>query len=293
MSNIKLGIAPIGWTNDDMPELGGENTFEQCISEIALAGYEGTEVGGKFPKDPIKLKKALDLRKLEIASKWFGSTLCEDSFEKNKDAFTKELDYLETLGASRINVCEMTGNLFAQQVSMFGENKPVATREQWERLCSGLNKLGEIANKRGFELCYHHHMATIVQTVDETKRLLEDTDERHVHLCFDSGHFRFSEEDPIRAANLFKRRVKHIHFKDIREEKMTIAIKEGYPFRKAVREGCFTVPGDGMIDFSELVKIFIEDGYKGWIIVEAEQDPNIANPFEYALKAKKYLAEIF
>ncbi len=67
-SNIKLGVAPINWTNDDLPELGAENTFEQCISEMALAGLEGCEVGNKYPRDTEVLKKALNLRKLQIAN---------------------------------------------------------------------------------------------------------------------------------------------------------------------------------------------------------------------------------
>ena len=61
-NKVKLGIAPIAWTNDDMPDLGKENTFEQCVSEMALAGFTGSEVGNKYPKDPEVLKKALELR---------------------------------------------------------------------------------------------------------------------------------------------------------------------------------------------------------------------------------------
>ena len=71
MANIKLGIAPIAWTNDDMPDRGKENTFEQCISEMALAGFTGCEVGSKYPKDTDVLKKALALRNMQIASAWF------------------------------------------------------------------------------------------------------------------------------------------------------------------------------------------------------------------------------
>ncbi len=55
---VKLGIAPIAWTNDDLPDLGKENTFEQCVSEMALAGFTGSEVGNKYPKDPEVLREA-------------------------------------------------------------------------------------------------------------------------------------------------------------------------------------------------------------------------------------------
>jgi inosose dehydratase len=289
---IRLGIAPIGWTNDDMPELGKENSFEQCISEVALAGFTGTEVGGRFPTDPVILKKSLELRRIKIASKWFSSFLCTTPYEENEEAFIKQLYFLELLGANRINVCELSYNLFAKECSMFGDKKPVATDEEWQRLTEGLNKLGKIATERGFKLCFHHHMATVVQTIEETRRLLDHTNPEDVYLCYDTGHFTFSSEDAVEAARLFGPRIGHVHLKDIRRERMEAAIAEGYKFRKAVLEGCFTVPGDGFVDFMGVFKALEESGYEGWFLVEAEQDPALANPFEYALKARQYIKKM-
>lgn len=286
---VKLGIAPIGWTNDDMPQLGGTLTFEQMISEAALAGFQGTEVGGKFPTDPQILKKALDLRGLKIASQWFSSTLCESSYEENQAAFIRQLDFLEAVGASRINVCETTRCLFAEECSMFGDNKPVANDAEWQKLCSGLDKLGKLAAERGFRLCFHHHMATVVQTLAETRRLMEHTNPDYVWLCYDTGHFTFSGEDAVQAAKEFAPRIGHVHLKDIRQAKMQQAYAEGYKFRKAVLEGCFTIPGDGCVDFPGVFKALDAAGYQDWLIVEAEQDPAKANPFEYALLARDYI----
>ena len=286
---ILLGIAPIGWTNDDMPQLGGENTFEQCISEAALAGFQGTEVGGKYPTDPAKLKKAMDFRDLKIASQWFSSFLCEKSYEENEAAFIKQLDFLEAVGANRINVCELTRCLFASKESMFGSAKPKATDSEWRKLSSGLDKLGAIASKRGFKLCFHHHMATVVQTVAETRRLMETTNPKYVYLCFDTGHFTFAGEDAVAACREFAPRIGHVHLKDIRKDKMDRAVKEDFYFRQAVLENCFTVPGDGCVDYPSIFKILDDEGYEGWLLVEAEQDPAKSNPFEYALKARNYI----
>lgn len=291
LQKVKLGIAPIGWTNDDMPDLGGNLTFEQMISEAALAGFSGTEVGGKFPTDPRVLKKALDLRGLKIASQWFSSYLCSKPYKENQDNFIKQLDFLTAVGADRINVCELTRCLFAEECSMFGNNKPVATDEEWEKLCDGLNRLGKIAEERGFKLCFHHHMATVVQTLEETRRLMDNTDPGYVHLCFDTGHFTFSKVDAVAAAKEFADRIGHVHLKDIRQDKMEQAYREGFYFRKAVLEGCFTVPGDGCIDFRGVFDALQSSGYEGWMIVEAEQDPAKANPFEYALRARDYIRE--
>lgn len=287
--NCKLGIAPIGWTNDDMPQLGGELTFEQMVSEAALAGFTGTEVGGKFPTDPAVLNKALKLRGMEIASQWCSTFLCSEPYEKTEAEFIKTLDFLEQVGASRINVCELTRCLFAESCSMFGDNKPVATDEEWKRLCDGLNKLGKIAADRGFRMCFHHHMATVVQTIEETRRLLENTDPRYVYLCYDTGHFTFSGEDAVAAAKEFAPRIGHVHLKDIRKDKMEQAYREGFAFRQSVLEGCFTVPGDGFVDYPGVFAALEAAGYEGWLLVEAEQDPAKANPLEYAMKAREYI----
>lgn len=286
---IELGIAPIGWTNDDMPQLGGDIPFEQCIREMALAGFTGTEVGGKFPADPAALKKALDSRGLRIASQWFGSFLCGTPYAENEAAFVERLDFLSALGAKRVNVCELTRCLFASDLSMFGDDKPTATDEEWEKLCAGLDKLGQIARRRGFKLCFHHHMATVAQTFAETERLLDNTDPDLVFLCFDTGHFTFAGEDAVAAAIAFAPRIGHVHLKDVRPAKMEQARAEGFAFRQAVLEGCFTVPGDGCVDFPGVFAALDAAGYEGWLLVEAEQDPARANPFEYAKKAREYI----
>lgn len=286
--NIKLGIAPIGWTNDDMPQLGGNITFEQCISEISLAGFDGTEIGSKFPTNARVLKKAMDLRNIKIASQWFGSYLASSTYEKNEKKFIEQLMYLEDVGANRINVCELTRCLFDSKQSMF-ENKPILDEQEWEKLCRGLNKLGKIATERGFKLCFHHHMGTVVQTRKETRRLLENTDKCDVYICFDTGHFIFSGENEVETCNEFADRIGHVHLKDIRPCKMQRAIKKEYYFRKAVLENCFTIPGEGFGNFKSVFEILDKCGYEGWFVVEAEQDPEISNPFENALKARQYI----
>jgi len=289
--NVKLGIAPIGWTNDDMPQLGGELTVEQMVSEAALAGFQGTEVGGKFPTDPAVLNKALDLRGIKIASQWFSSFLCSTPYEENEKAFIEQLDFLEAVGASRINVCELTRCLFAEECSMFGDNKPIATDEEWDKLCDGLNKLGKIAADRGFKLCFHHHMATVVQTFEETKRLMDNTDPRYVYLCFDTGHFTFAGEDPVKMLEKFADRVGHVHLKNMRMPLVEKARAEHWSFLDAVRAGAFTVPGDpdGCVEFDAVFDLLDKAGYTGWIMVEAEQDPAKANPFEYAKMGREYI----
>ncbi len=289
-NKVKLGMAPIGWTNDDLPELGGENTFEQCVSEMALAGYTGSEVGNKYPKDPAELKKYLDIRGIQICNQWFSSFLTTQDFETVKADFEKQLDFLEALGAKVIGPAEQGNSIQGKENPIF-RDKPFFTDEEWTKVAEGLNKLGKIAKDRGFKLCYHHHMGTGVQTIEETKKLMDMTDPNYVYLLFDSGHFTFSDEDPVEALKMFVDRVGHVHLKDVRLDKLALTKEKELCFLDAVRAGSFTVPGDGSINFPVIFKILEENNYEGWMVVEAEQDPAIANPFEYALKARKYIRE--
>lgn len=288
---IRLGIAPIGWTNDDMPALGGENTFEQCISEMALAGFTGCEVGNKYPKDTKVLKEALDLRGMRIASKWFSSFLVTRPYEEVEAEFVKELDYLEALGADRINVSEQSYSVQGDESKSIFDCKVHFTDEEWKRLCTGLNKLGECAAKRGFKLCFHHHMGTGVQTIEETSRMLDNTDSKLVFLCYDTGHFTFSGENPLDILKKYPERIGHVHLKDVRPEILEKATAGRWSFLKAVREGTFTVPGDGCVDFDSIFTELEKSGYEGWLLVEAEQDPAKANPFKYASMARAYICE--
>lgn len=288
---VKLGIAPIAWTNDDLPELGGENTFEQCISEMALAGFTGSEVGNKYPKDPVELKKALDLRGIRICNAWFSSFLTTKPLQETVDEFIKHRDFLHAMGAKMIGVAEQGHSIQGMMDVPVLTQKPVFTEEEWEKLAKGLEELAKLAAEKGMLVSYHHHMGTGVQTLEEVDKLMEMTDPKLVHLLFDSGHFTFSGENPEEALRKHVNRVKHVHLKDVRKEVLDKVKAENLSFLQAVKAGAFTVPGDGMIDFEPLFKILHEKNYEGWFVVEAEQDPAKANPLEYAMKARKYIAE--
>ncbi|MEN6593411.1 MAG: myo-inosose-2 dehydratase [Clostridiaceae bacterium] len=288
-NKVFLGIAPIGWTNDDMPELGAENTFQQCVSEMALAGFSGTEIGNKYPSDASVLKHMLDVRGLRIASRWFSSFLITKPLEENVKAFEAELAFLAAVGAKAINVSEQSHSIQGmQQTPIFG-NKYVMNEQEWGLLTHGLDALGKIAAEKGFRLCFHHHMGTVVQTAEETIRLMEETDARYVHLCYDTGHFVFTGADPVEMLKKFINRVGHVHLKDVRLPVLERVHKEKLSFLTAVREGAFTVPGDGGFDFRPVFDLLDKANYTGWLLVEAEQDPAKANPFEYAKMARGYI----
>ena len=291
MANIRLGIAPIAWTNDDMPDLGKENTFEQCVSEMALAGFTGCEVGGKYPKDVAVLKKALDLRGISIASAWFSSFLTTQPYEQVEKDFIAHCQFLHDMGARFCNVAEQGNSVQGKlDVPVFA-GKPYNSDEEWKKLTEGLNKLGAVAKKMGMTMTYHHHMGTGVQTEAEIDKLMDMTDPELVFLLYDTGHLVCSGEDYLGILKKYLPRIRHIHLKDVRMDIRNQVKAENMSFLDGVRAGMFTVPGDGCIDFAPIFDIVNASDYDGWYIVEAEQDPAKANPLEYAIKARKYIKE--
>ncbi|MFW5779881.1 MAG: myo-inosose-2 dehydratase [Bacillota bacterium] len=288
---VFIGIAPIGWTNDDIPELGKEITFEQCLSEMALERYKGCEIGNKFPQDVDRLKKELRLRNLKVANRWFSSFLLTEPYEEVEKKFIENCKFLKSVRAKTIGVSEQSHSIQKLSVPVF-DAKYEMNNEEWTILCEGLNKLSDVAAKYGITLTYHHHMGTVVQTVDEIDRLMKNTDENKVFLLYDSGHLAYCGEDYIAILERYVKRIKHVHLKDIRPDVIRKVKENRLSFLDGVKQGTFTVPGDGSIDFHSIFEILSKNDYSGWLLVEAEQDPAQANPLEYAKKARKYIRKI-
>lgn len=286
---IRLAIAPIGWTNDDLPELGGRIPFEQCVSEMALAGYAGSEVGNKYPKDTAELNAALRLRGLTICNAWFSSFLTTKPYAEVEAEFLKHRDFLHAVGARVIGAAEQGHSIQGRQDLGVFAAKPSFTDDEWKRLAYGLNRLGERAAEKGMTLTYHHHMGTGVQTAQEIDRLMESTDADKLGLLYDTGHLVFSGEDHLGVLKKWMGRIRHVHLKDVRPKVLERVRKEKLSFLAAVKAGAFTVPGDGGIDFVPVFNALKAAGYAGWWVVEAEQDPALANPLEYAMKARDYI----
>ena len=289
---VSLGITPTGWTNDDMPGLGDDIPFEQCVSEMALAGFEGCSVGHKYPKDPEVLKRELGLRGLRVSEPW-ASTLFTVAEMENRtvEGFRQQMAFIKEMGGTDVVVAEL-GHAVHQQPVYVLANKPIFSDEQWGRMVEGLNRLGRMATEEDMRLCYHHHMGTGVQTRAEVDRLMNDTDPELVHLLFDTGHLYWAGDDPLDMARAYAERIKHVHLKDIRQDVLDHCMERKMSFLESMIEGAFTVPGDGVIDFEPIFRTLADAGYEGWLIVEAEQDPHKANPLEYAKKARAYLGQV-
>ncbi|WP_041608297.1 myo-inosose-2 dehydratase [Halobacteroides halobius] len=289
---VKLGIAPIAWTNDDLPELGKENTFEQCVSEMALAGFTGSEVGNKYPNDPEVLKPKLDIRGIQICNAWFSTFFATRPQEETIEEFIKHRDFLHEMGAKVIGCSEQSYSIQGLDKPIFDE-KPEFTEEEWAKVAAGYNKLAELAAEKGMKVSLHHHMGTGIQTPEETDKFMEMTND-DVYLLFDSGHMYYSEGTQESVEKLLTKcvdQIAHVHLKDVREEVVAEVKEDKLSFLEGVKMGVFTIPGDGAIDFDPIFKILEEADYEGWMVVEAEQDPAKANPFEYAVQTRGFIEE--
>ncbi len=301
---VRLGITPTGWSNSDdltidtVPPI----SYQQILSEIALSGFKGTQNAPKFPKDIDDLKDELKLRDITISEPWVGTYFTIGDAEDSQKIFENQMEFMKEIGGSNIIVVAELGAAVHQQPINPLRNRPKLTDEQWQQLTEGLNDLGKQAYKAGMVLCYHPHIGTAVEDLADIDRLMEGTDPKYLKLLLDTGHLYYAGVDPLEVTKKYADRIKHVHLKNIRKPILQQSLKEKLSFLDSIRKGIFTVPGDkdGIIDFEPIFEELAKVNYEGWLIVEAEQDPNTilpratkpVPPLEYAFMARDYLREV-
>ena len=285
--SIKLGVAPIAWSNDDMPELGGETTLEQCLHEARKAGFTGIESGGKFPKNSDELIPKLNKENLSLCSGWYGAQLLVNTAKDEFSLMKNQLKLFKDCKSPCMVFAEITNSIQGDPNTPLSK-RPKLSKDDWNKLVLRINEISKMMIDENMPLAYHHHMGTVIETEDETSRLMESTIDS-VKLLIDTGHMLFAQGNSIRLINKFSEKLIHVHCKDIRKDILDKSLKNDSTFRQAFLDGAFTVPGDGCIDYKPFLKILKDKNYSGWLVVEAEQDPSKANPFEYAKKGYNYL----
>ncbi|WP_377292098.1 myo-inosose-2 dehydratase [Rhizobium sp. SG2393] len=291
---ILYGTNPIAWSNDDDQTLGAHISLDQCLDETAKIGFDGIEKGHKFPQDPDGLKGVLEPRGLRYVSGWHSLNLLTHSIEDEKKAMQPALDLLKAMGSKVIIVCE-TSNAIHGNDDVALTSRPVLPEADWAAFGAGVEALAAFAAEQGIALVYHHHMGTIVESEEEIDRLMANTGPS-AKLLLDTGHCWFGGGNPERVASKHMGRVGHIHAKNVRGAIAEQVREQGLSFLEGVRRGVFTVPGDseGAVDFEPVLKVAAAHGYSGWVVIEAEQDPSVRNPFEYqslGLKSLKAFAK--
>jgi len=278
--SVRIGINPIGWTNDDLPSLGGDTPLETCLSETRIAGFSGTEMGGKFPKTSGELRPLLGSHGLVLVSGWYDGRIHERDLDAEWNAILPHMTLLRDLGCRHVVYADTSGRSEGDLFAPISRRPKLADAE-WVSYGKRLTALAERMADFGVGMAFHHHMGTIVETDAEVDRLMASTGPA-VGLLYDCGHCVFSGGNPVAMLRRHVARVVHVHCKDARKDLLQKARATDESFMQAVLDGVFTVPGDGFIDFPTLLATLHEAGYEGWLVSEAEQDPAKAHPLTYA-----------
>ena len=293
---IRIGANPIGWSNDDLPEIGGATPLETCLAEAKEAGIEGMELGNKFPRESSALKAALDPYGLACIGGWHSIELLTRTAREEFDLAKPHRKLLKAMGTSVFIVAE-TSNAIHGRRDLPLSRRPHLEDGDWPAYGDKITELAELLAAEGLTLCYHHHMGTIVQSAADIDRFMAHT-RLPAHLLLDTGHATWGGSDPAALAQRYRDRISHVHVKDVRRAVMEQAGREDWSFLDAVlgqgRElGIYTVPGDGMVDYPSVFRALPH--YAGWVVIEAEQDPEKANPLHYAklgvANLKRYLSD--
>jgi inosose dehydratase len=284
-------VAPIAWTNSDLPQLGGDTSLETCLRESRAAGYSGTETGVKFPMDPKILGPILATHGLNLVSGWFSGELLSGSLSREKERMAAQLATFRALGAPVLVYAETTGSVQARKEIGISK-RPRLTDAEFFDYGRKLTSLAEWMAAEDVPMAYHHHMGTIVESQREVDLLMANTGPE-VGLLLDTGHLAYAGADVLATTRRHARRINHVHCKDIRPEVLKQARQRDLSFLDAILEGVFTVPGDGMIDYYAFARLLADIGYSGWAVVEAEQDPVKAPPGKFSKLGFEHLTETF
>ena len=289
--NVRIGVNPLSWMNDDLPSLGGDTPLETALREGRQIGYEGFELGNKFPKDGPGLKAKLSEFGLACVSGWYSGFLAEDTVEHEIERCKAHLSKLQHNGVKVVVYGECAGTIQGSIDTPLAKRPRFASEALWQAYAERLNVFGEhLIKTYGIKLAYHHHMGAYVESPADVDKLMSLTDPGKVGLLFDTGHAYFGgASNPNELLKKHVKRVVHVHCKDVRADVIAKARNDGWSFLNGVLAGTFTVPGDGALDYKTALDTLADAGYEGWLVVEAEQDPAVAPSYEYADKGYRTL----
>ncbi len=287
---IKVGISPICWQNDDLPDLTKDFTMEQALQEAREIGYIGVERGQRMPQETDSLGAYLDKYNIALCGGWCSGSLLTHDPVAERGNVVGQVDQFIALNAPCIVYAECS-NTIQSQAGVPLSTRPQLIREDIRTYAENLSELAKWMRDRGMPLAYHHHMGTIIESEEDVNWLMEFSSPE-VQLCFDTGHLLFGGGDVMATLDRWGDRVHHVHFKDIRPDVVADIRKNDRAFLDAVVGGAFTVPGDGCINFGAVAKRLKAMNYSGWIVVEAEQDPAKAPPYEYSQKGYHHILDV-
>lgn len=290
LAGCEVGANPIIWSNDDFPELAGDLPLDVILRDMKASGYAGSELGHAYPRTAAALGEALGRHELKLVSGWHSTYLATRPLAEEETSFRSHAALLKALGARVVIVAECSHAVHGQRDAALGygeQDRHVLSEPEWQRVTAGFAHLAALAAAEGLKLAYHHHMGTVIQTAAELDRLLAAVP--GLNLLLDPGHLAFAGVDPRAVMQRHGARVVHVHLKSVRTEVVARARQGRWSFCRAVTEGVFTIPGEGLVDFPALFGDLAARGYRGWLVVEAEEDPAKAPALDKARRARAYV----
>lgn len=276
---MKIGINPLTWSNDDLPSLGEKNSLDKCLTEAKIAGYSGVELGHKFPRDAAQLKDILAKHQLRLISGWYSCNLLQNTTEQEISHITAHAKLLKALDCKVVIIAETTNSNHGNLKSALSK-RPTLDKENWQLFTKRLDQLAEHLLQMGLQVAYHHHMGTVVQSQTDIEQLMHQT--KNVGLLVDTGHLLFAKANITQLINDYASRIVHVHCKDIRKQVLDYCQLHDLSFLDSILKGIFTVPGDGCINYKNVINLLKEINYNDWLVIEADQDPAKAHPLTYA-----------
>ena len=292
--SIRLGANPIGWSNDDLPEIGGDTPLDTCLAEAREAGFVGMELGNKFPREADALKKSLAPFGMACVAGWHSIELLKRSPQEEFDAAKPHRELLKAMGTDVFIIAETSNSIHGDRSKPLSQ-RPRLADSDWPAYGAKIIELSRLLAAEGFKPCYHHHMGTIVQSLADIDNLMAHT-KPPMNLLLDTGHATWGGADPAALARRYRARISHLHCKDVRRAKMLDANSGDWSFMDSIlgmggELGVYTVPGDGVVDFAAVFREL--RGYSGWVVLEAEQDPKKAPALAYAKRGAAHLRAAF
>jgi len=289
---VRIGISLIAWQNDDLPELTKDFTTEGAMQDAARIGYSGVERGRRMPADTAGLRAYLDRYGVALCGGWCSGNLLVNDLETEKAAIAAQVEQFAALDAPCIVYAECSNTIQGDRGTPVSR-RPRLSRDEVTAYAKKLSELAKWTRDQGVVLSYHHHMGAMVQDACDIDWLMAGSDPA-LTLLYDTGHLHFAGADPLAVLDRWGDRVHHVHVKDVRQPVLDWVRAEDRSFLDGVAAGVYSVPGDpeGCLDFQAVTDRLKAMDYDGWIVVEAEQDPAKAPPFEYSRRGYDHLVEI-
>ena len=290
--HLRIANAPTSWGVEG-PDDPANPSWSRLLDDVAAAGYPGVELGplGYLPEDPVRLRRELDARELELVAGFVFAPLHTD--EGAAEALRvgrRTCELLAGTGAALLVIIQGFTPERERAAGRAGEAEGLDDAG-WDTLTRAVHALARMArDDHGLVPCIHPHAGTHVEFEDEIERLIAATDPDLVSLCIDTGHCAYAGVDPVALYRRHAERVAYFHLKDVRPERLAA---RALSFDEAVGAGVFCPLGEGAVDFRALRDALEEHDFDGWAAVEQDRLPSDpSSPAEHAAASLRHLRAV-